>query len=148
MAEKHITKCKVCGAEYEVCISCEKARSWRALTDTADHYSILMTLMDFQSGGDSRKAYKALRKVGVDFTELDGYIPSVRDLLAEIYRNEKGKASKAKTKSVESENDDLTIVPGNVIAGDVVENTVADVETATYTSALGEETESTKKLIL
>lgn len=77
--------CKVCGAEYDSCFSCEKQNSWRAHTDTAEHYYILGVLMEYQSGHDAKKAYRALRKRGVDLRATDGYLPTVRKLLAEIY---------------------------------------------------------------
>lgn len=81
----------MCGAAYESCYSCEKANSWRVHTDTADHYYILTVLMDYKSGHDARRAYRALRKRGVDFHDTEGYVPSVQKLLAEIYAAYKGK---------------------------------------------------------
>lgn len=84
--------CRVCGAEYKTCYSCEKERSWRTLTDTADHYYILGVLMEYQSSHDARKAYDALCKRGVDLRETEGYIPSVRKLLEEINASVAGKS--------------------------------------------------------
>ena len=84
--------CKVCGAEYEYCYSCEKVHSWRALTDTADHYYILGVLMEYQSDHDARKAYDALCKRGIDIREKSGYIPSVQKLLDEINASVAGKS--------------------------------------------------------
>ena len=76
--------CRVCGGEYDYCYSCEKVHSWRALTDTADHYYVLNVLMDYQTDHDALKAYQALRKRGVDVRETDGLLPSVKALMAEI----------------------------------------------------------------
>lgn len=89
--------CKVCGTEYDSCFSCEKQNSWRAHTDTADHYYILSVLMEYQSGHDAKKAYRALRKRGVDLRATDGYLPTIRKLLTEIYDiyHESGKAKQA-----------------------------------------------------
>lgn len=89
--------CKVCGVAYDSCFSCEKQRSWRAHTDTAEHYYIFSVLMEYQSGHDAKKAYRALRKRGVDLRVTDGYLPSVQKLLAEIYTayHENGKAKEA-----------------------------------------------------
>ena len=67
--------CRVCGAEYEYCYSCEKVHSWRALTDTADHYYILNVLMEYQGDHDAVKAYHALSKRGVNIRETDGLLP-------------------------------------------------------------------------
>lgn len=82
--------CRVCGKEYEFCYSCEKVHSWRALTDTADHYYVLNVLMEYQSDHDAMKAYRALSKRGVDVRKTDGLLPSVKALMVEI-------ASKVKT---------------------------------------------------
>lgn len=76
--------CRVCGAEYEYCYSCEKVRSWRALSDTLDHYYILNVLMDYQTDHDAMKAYNALSKRGVNVKETDVFLPSVKSLLVEI----------------------------------------------------------------
>lgn len=77
-------RCKVCGAEYESCYSCEKDRGWRMHTDTAEHYQVLCTLMDYQTHKDAKSAYRALRKLGVDMQNVDGYVESVSALLREI----------------------------------------------------------------
>lgn len=87
-------RCKVCGAVYETCYSCEKQRSWRVHTDTADHYYIFTTLMTYEYDRDAKKAYRALRKRGVDFLHTSVYEPTVEILLDEIY--EKNNADKAK----------------------------------------------------
>lgn len=91
--------CKVCGAEYETCFACEKQNSWRAHTDTAEHYYILTVLMEYQSGGSAKRAYDALRKRGVDLRAADQYLPSVGKLMAELYRacGESGRAKRAAT---------------------------------------------------
>ena len=82
--------CRVCGKEYEFCYSCEKVHSWRALTDTADHYYILNVLMEYQVDHDAVKAYRALCKRGVDVRDADELLPNVQTLITEI-------ASAAKT---------------------------------------------------
>lgn len=76
--------CKVCGAEYDSCYSCEKKHSWRTLTDTAEHYYILGVLMEYQGGHDAKKAYQALHKRNVDFRDTGRFLPSVQKLMAEI----------------------------------------------------------------
>lgn len=86
----------MCGAAYESCYGCEKAKSWRVHTDTADHYYILLALMEYKGGHDAKRAYRALRKRDVDFQSIDGYEPSVQKLLCEIYEGCKGKALNAR----------------------------------------------------
>lgn len=77
-------QCRVCGKEYDHCYSCEKIHSWRALTDTADHYYILNVLMEYQVNHDAMKAYRALCKRGVDIRKTDGLLPSAKALMVEI----------------------------------------------------------------
>lgn len=78
-------RCKVCGSEYETCYVCEKVNSWRIHTDTAEHYYILCVLMEYQTDHDAKRAYRALRKRGIDFKKTDEYVPSIQKLLSEIY---------------------------------------------------------------
>lgn len=97
MSGKIVKRCKVCGISYETCYSCEKSHSWRAHTDTADHYYVFCVLMDYQSGKDASECYRALRKRGVDFAKTEVFLPEVRDLLDEIYtRSHNGKTLSVK----------------------------------------------------
>lgn len=109
--------CRVCGGEYEYCYSCEKVHSWRALTDTADHYYVLNVLMDYQTDHDALKAYRALRKRGVDICETDGLLPGVQKILAEIVTlsNEDGVSQESVGKPFGVNDEDLIedVVPGN-----------------------------------
>lgn len=80
-----VRKCKVCGESYKTCYSCEKERSWRIHTDTSEHYYIWTVLMSYQSTHDAMAAYQALVKRGVDFQHMEGFLPGVAALLAEVY---------------------------------------------------------------
>ena len=92
MNGKIVKRCKVCGKAYETCYSCEKSHSWRAHTDTADHYYVFCVLMDYQGGKDAKECYRALRKRGVDFANTEAFLPEIRNLLDEIYaRSHNGK---------------------------------------------------------
>lgn len=83
--EKSIQKhCKVCGAEYELCYSCEKKNSWKVHADTEDHFYIFGVLMDYMVRRDAHQAYEALVRRGIDIHDTAGYIPSVQSLFAEI----------------------------------------------------------------
>ncbi len=76
--------CEVCGTEYEVCVSCEKIHSWRAVADTLEHYYILTVLMDYMTKKDAGEALASLKRWGIDVTARDGYAPHIQKLLAEI----------------------------------------------------------------
>lgn len=80
-----LKRCRVCGAEYDSCYSCEKTHSWRTLTDTAEHYYILGVLMAYQTNRDADSAYNALCKRGVDFQDIGHFLPNIQDILVEIY---------------------------------------------------------------
>lgn len=97
--------CRVCGKEYEVCLSCEKNGSWRALTDTADHYYILTVLMDYKSKRDAKVAYAALTKRGIDPSKTDEYIPAVKCLMEEI------SSSVTENSRMQTEQVELEIIP-------------------------------------
>lgn len=92
-----IRNCKVCGAAYKTCYSCEKERSWRLHTDTPEHYYLWTVLMEYRANRNAKQAYDALRKRGIDFLKTAEFVPSVRTLLAEIYAlaHENSKAKKA-----------------------------------------------------
>ena len=107
MDKKFIQRCKVCGAEYEVCYVCEKDKSWRMLTDTAEHYEVLIAIMEYQYDHDAEKAYHSLQRSGVDFTSIEGYIPSVQQYLMEI----KSRHEKQTVFALSEDNSDEVLVP-------------------------------------
>ena len=82
-----VRHCKVCGKEYETCYVCERDRSWRMHTCTADHYFIFLTSMDFQVFHDAEKSYMALENRGFDFSTMREYVPEVRKILRDIYNS-------------------------------------------------------------
>lgn len=92
-----IRNCKICGAAYNTCYSCEKERSWRLHTDTHEHYYIWSVLMEYQVCHNVKQAYNALRKRGVELRNPVGYLPSVEKTLMEIYAaaHENSKARRA-----------------------------------------------------
>lgn len=83
MADR-LLHCRVCGTEYKVCPACKRTGGWNLLTDTEDHYRILVSLMDYQADRDAMKARTRLETYGVDFTNTKPYIPSVVKLINEI----------------------------------------------------------------
>lgn len=79
-----VRTCKVCGASYKTCFTCEKGRSWRLHTDTLDHYYIWGVLMEYRTSHNAKQAYDALRKRGVDLRDTAEFLPGVQKLLEEI----------------------------------------------------------------
>lgn len=76
--------CRICGAEYELCYACERKHGWKTLTDTEDHYYILLALMDYKSDHDAKSAYEKLKKRSFNKDDIDTFIPEVKDMLNEI----------------------------------------------------------------
>lgn len=109
-----IRNCKVCGASYKTCYSCEKERSWRLHTDTPEHYYIWTVLMGYQANHDAKQAYSALRKRGIDLRNTAEYTPSVQALLAEIYAlaHENSRAKKAVVEAEETKAEEQVNIAG------------------------------------
>lgn len=101
--------CKVCGAPYKTCYSCEKERSWRIHTDTHEHYYIFGVLMEYQVSHNAKQAYSALRKRGINLRDTVGFTPSVQKILAEIdaLEHENSRVKKAVVKSEKAKPEDL-----------------------------------------
>lgn len=77
-------RCRVCGKEYEYCYSCEKIHSWRSIADTVEHYYILCVLMEYQVNHDADSAFNALKRRGVDFCDIENFLPGIQKLLKEV----------------------------------------------------------------
>ncbi len=60
--------------------------------------------MEYQVNHDARKAFDALSKRNVDFSNVDEFLPNVQDLLKEIYAlsHEKSKAKKKGVAEIKS----------------------------------------------
>lgn len=101
-------RCKVCGAEYEMCCSCDEKRSWRMHTDTEEHFYIFGILMEYQVTHDAKQAYDALRKRGLDFNNTEGFLPNAQKLFTEIcaLAHKNSRAKKADIEITESKNND------------------------------------------
>lgn len=101
MEQKIKKRCKICGAEYEACYSCEKKHSWKMHTDTKEHFYIFGVLMEYQVSHDAKRAYNALRKRSIDFRDTAEFNPHTREVLAEIYAlaHENSRAKKATVKA-------------------------------------------------
>lgn len=93
MNEKFVKQCKICGKEYETCYACDRKHGWKTLTDTLDHYYVLVALMDYKNTQDAKSAYNTLKKRDLDFNNLDEYVPSVRIVLEDIYNKRRKKVS-------------------------------------------------------
>ena len=82
--------CSVCGKAYRMCLSCRdyaRLHPWQLHTDTSEHYKVYQIL-----NGNSCKIYtkeearEMLRKV--DLSDMDTYLPHVRNHIREIMDKE------------------------------------------------------------
>ncbi len=84
--QKNMT-CKICGAQYYSCKTCEENRgvwqSWRLFTDTPEHYQLFMLLSEYGSGHLSKSdAAEAL--TAFDLSDMDGWNPVVKAQIESI----------------------------------------------------------------
>ena len=114
MSEKFNATCAICGKPYKVCRSCQEIKSftpWRTVTDTLQHYSIFLTLTEYAKTKNKEVARKELSTC--DLSELDAFKESVRNMIAEIMKEESisaGDDSEAKEEIEKS----IEIKPQNV----------------------------------
>ena len=89
MSEKFNATCAICGKPYKVCRSCQEIKSftpWRTVTDTLQHYSIFLTLTEYAKTKNKEVAREELSTC--DLSELDIFKESVRNMIAEIMKEE------------------------------------------------------------
>ena len=81
--------CKVCGARYYACDSCDRLRNWRSMCDTPEHYQIYQTLRLYTRRMiDKFEAASMLDNAGVDLEHMEEFTPSTADLVWEIMNTE------------------------------------------------------------
>ena len=94
MSEKFNATCAICGKPYKVCRSCQEIKSftpWRTVTDTLQHYSIFLTLTEYAKTKNKEVAREELSIC--DLSELGTFKESVRNMIAEIMKEESISAS-------------------------------------------------------
>lgn len=84
--------CKVCGKPYYACGSCEKTQSYKAMTDTIEHYNIYITCVMFSRKQlSATEAYDAISKYDLSDIPSDSPVMiTVRQILdaGKVVKNE------------------------------------------------------------
>lgn len=90
MASNYNHTCIVCGKNYYACNKCEKANSYKVITDKPECFAVHLILTEYRQGViDKAEAKKKLaNKCGITQSVLtknkSNYITEVYDLLADI----------------------------------------------------------------
>jgi arsenate reductase-like glutaredoxin family protein len=82
--------CSICGNGYHLCLTCQgsKINPWRSIVDSVEHYKIFIVIRDYENKYiDKDEANKLLSQC--DLTELDNFIPEIKDKIKEIMVIEK-----------------------------------------------------------
>lgn len=104
--------CVVCGTGYHACDTCDEIKSftpWRALTDTVEHYQIFLILKEFNNGIIDKEEAKSMLS-GLDLSKRDTFKESAKNVLNEIFKEEKQTRKTVRKKPVEDtvqNNDDI-----------------------------------------
>ena len=105
-----LLKCIICGEPYRGCRSCEgrtRYKPWMNVCDTPDHYEIYKCIQGIQSGTiTNSEAKKILDGINISSKDLNGLLPSVKDILKDLFV-EKSK-EKTVAKAAEKEKKTLT----------------------------------------
>ena len=82
--QKANTWCRICGTEYYHCQGCEEKGSWRLICDTPLHYQIYMVIYTYNQDKNKEAARETLKTIGFKESEMESFIPAVRNVLNEI----------------------------------------------------------------
>lgn len=82
----NLTKCVICGKEYNYCPNCTGSHSWKLDADTHEHYQIYMTLNQYYANQITKeKAIDMLYNAGITAdSDLSDLKPHVADLIKDI----------------------------------------------------------------
>ena len=74
MSESKKATCSICGAKYDLCLSCRKelaVKPWKEVADTENCYKLYMCLLQFNNGYLSKEdAKKQLERIDYNIDEL------------------------------------------------------------------------------
>lgn len=93
MNKKLNHECLICGTKYHACDSCEEVRkikTYKAITDTSNHYQIYLIVNDYCYKNISKEeAYKLLAKC--DLNGKENFKPNVLKVINEILETKNNK---------------------------------------------------------
>lgn len=82
----NLTKCVICGKEYNYCPNCAGTNGWRLYTDTHEHYQIFTIFQQYNSEVfDKEKASEAFKAMGITAdSDLSNLKPNIVNDILEI----------------------------------------------------------------
>ena len=97
---KNLAECWLCGGKHEYCPTCGQTHGWKYIACTREHYQIIITKRQFESGVLSREqAIEAFEALGVKAdSDLSWMIPEVEKKIRDIIGEKPVKFSKTTKK--------------------------------------------------
>lgn len=97
----NLTKCMICGEQYNYCPNCANTHAWRFYTDTHEHYQIYMIIQNYITGNFSIEAAKtAFENIGINKdSKLTKFKPNVAEQIKEIVNYTELKPAKKENKN-------------------------------------------------
>lgn len=97
--KNRMTKCVVCGTEYEGCQYCDRLNSWKKFTDTIEHYKIFWILKDFGEKKINKAAAKE-KLENLNTTGWENWNAGSKNLMTEIMSEDIDKTTATPKKRV------------------------------------------------
>lgn len=83
--------CSICGKGYHLCMTCNEVKSftpWRSIVDTVNCYKIFLSIKDYTNKAKTKEIAKS-ELVRFDLSEVDDFVPEIRDVVKEILSEDK-----------------------------------------------------------
>ena len=104
MSNDQYNTCAICGRMYKRCRSCEENRktwaAWKQFVDSREHFQIFVTLRSYNVGTSTKEeAAEALSKC--DLSNMDSFLPEIKEMIANIMAEEPKNTEKERKKDKE-----------------------------------------------
>lgn len=82
----NLTKCRICGEQYNYCPNCANTHAWRFYADTHEHYQIHMILDGYKAKVYSKdQACEQFERLGITVeSDLSKFLPEIADFIKKI----------------------------------------------------------------
>lgn len=104
-----MSKCILCGTEYEVCKLCKNVYAhtpWRMLCDSARHFGIYNCVLELRDGVTTpSEALEQFERINLTVDEVKTFVPSVQKVILPVLEG----AQTANVKSIEVNEDNVSV---------------------------------------
>lgn len=82
----NLTKCKICGEQYNYCPNCANTHAWKFYACTHEHYQIHMILDGYKAKVYSKdQACEQFERIGITASsDLSNLLPEISDFIKKI----------------------------------------------------------------